>query len=230
MAMWFSAHNNQFEYLNGVPRDIRAGLLLLHCWRPSTFREHGSRWVGFHFFLCFLFPSSFNFGVGGGGGGGGNRGDDGDDWRQGWNRGPPAWRPGRGSSRARGGPRGRGQRGNRGSRGSSRALGQRGNRGPRGNGLGDASSAGGLNRRERWALAQHAIQMGHPELRDVMLKLPNRAAAAPAFINQNVLLVTSQCLKSSSFEIKTNRFVGQRNFHPSPGLIEFDLLYTGLLR
>ncbi|KAH8322625.1 hypothetical protein KR059_001522, partial [Drosophila kikkawai] len=40
----------------------------------------------------------------------------------------------------------------------------------------------------------------------------------------NILLVTSQYLNSSSFEIKTNRFVGHRNFHPSPGPIEFYLL------
>ncbi|KAH8296661.1 hypothetical protein KR054_009479, partial [Drosophila jambulina] len=41
----------------------------------------------------------------------------------------------------------------------------------------------------------------------------------------NVLLVTSQYLNSSNFEIKTNRFVGQRNFHPAQEPVEFDLIY-----
>ncbi|KAH8357605.1 hypothetical protein KR200_004404, partial [Drosophila serrata] len=41
----------------------------------------------------------------------------------------------------------------------------------------------------------------------------------------NILLVTSDYLNSSSFEIKTNRFVGRRNFDPAPGQIQFDHLY-----
>ncbi|XP_016955809.1 uncharacterized protein LOC108028462 [Drosophila biarmipes] len=40
----------------------------------------------------------------------------------------------------------------------------------------------------------------------------------------NILLVTSRYLNSSVFEIKTNRFVGPRNFDKNPGPVEFDLL------
>ncbi|XP_037722513.1 uncharacterized protein LOC119555282 [Drosophila subpulchrella] len=40
----------------------------------------------------------------------------------------------------------------------------------------------------------------------------------------NILLVTSKYLNSSIFDIKTNRFVGPRNFDTNPGLVEFDLL------
>ncbi|XP_036671140.3 uncharacterized protein Ir76a isoform X1 [Drosophila suzukii] len=40
----------------------------------------------------------------------------------------------------------------------------------------------------------------------------------------NILLVTSKYLNSSIFDIKTNRFVGPRNFDTNPGLVDFDLL------
>ncbi|KAH8373322.1 hypothetical protein KR009_000616 [Drosophila setifemur] len=37
----------------------------------------------------------------------------------------------------------------------------------------------------------------------------------------NILVVVSKYLNSSTFDIKTNRFVGQRNFGPNPGPVEF---------
>ncbi|XP_070070730.1 uncharacterized protein Ir76a isoform X1 [Drosophila takahashii] len=40
----------------------------------------------------------------------------------------------------------------------------------------------------------------------------------------NILLVTSQYLNSSTFDIKTNRFVGPRNFDTKPAPVEFELL------
>ncbi|XP_017121961.1 uncharacterized protein LOC108142544 [Drosophila elegans] len=40
----------------------------------------------------------------------------------------------------------------------------------------------------------------------------------------NILLITSENLNSSTFDIKTNRFVGPRDFGPIPGPVEFDLL------
>ncbi|KAH8361664.1 hypothetical protein KR084_012540, partial [Drosophila pseudotakahashii] len=40
----------------------------------------------------------------------------------------------------------------------------------------------------------------------------------------NILLVTSQYLNSSTFDIKTNRFVGPRNFDTNPAPVEFNLL------
>ncbi|XP_052848888.1 uncharacterized protein LOC128260145 [Drosophila gunungcola] len=40
----------------------------------------------------------------------------------------------------------------------------------------------------------------------------------------NILLITSENLNSSTFDIKTNRFVGPRDFNPNPGPVEFDLL------
>lgn len=40
----------------------------------------------------------------------------------------------------------------------------------------------------------------------------------------NILVITSQYLNSSTFEIKTNRFVGPRNFNKNPEPVEFYIL------
>ncbi|KMZ00607.1 uncharacterized protein Dsimw501_GD14827, isoform B [Drosophila simulans] len=40
----------------------------------------------------------------------------------------------------------------------------------------------------------------------------------------NILVITSQYLNSSTFEIKTNRFVGSRNFNKNPEPVEFYIL------